>query len=760
MTRLALRVTVSASALAAAAAAFSVAGAAAAQTAPPPPASGQAAATAAQGAPPVVTVTAERRTVNLQTAPIPATVLAGNQLQDNGIYTLDDLQFHTPSLTVTDDGGAVLFNIRGLGKDLNNVQTPSGVVTYWDGVASFPGFFQAQQYYDIANVEVLRGPQGTFAGQNADAGAVFITTNDPHLGTPSGDLELQYGSYNDELARGFLNVPIGDTLALRAAFNLEQRDSFYHVAGPWTSPGGKTPDSYRDEAFRLSLLWQPTSNFKAVLKWDYDYLNTFGAAESPAAMPGPAPNFAPMVNTAPLFDTTNYTNTYAVENTQRVSLNAVYTFNDGVALKSITAYEYGRGGGDVDLTVLGDGLGPGGGPPYFDTFADWGRESIFSQELDLVSPDQGPLRWTGGLYYQHDYVTLEPGGGNNGFDIGVPPGVFDIVLNYHTPKETEAAFGQVIYDINPDWQLEVGARLTHESFGLKDTQANVFLNALLGLSPPTGHTAFPASYTATTSDTELTGKIALTWKLNETNTLYAFVAEGSKASGINTTPVGAQAAAEPFGPEHVTDFEAGWKPTLADGHLRMQFDGYYDLYQDFQLSFATPNEPGESFIRDVGGTTTLYGLEAEAQAVFGPLSFDAGASYEHSALGSASTLDPGPSPTAGMPLNLKGRVLPLAPEWTFNAGGQYAFPIGNGTLTPRIDFSYVSSQWGTPYQDIGDFLPGHDIVNAQITYALDRYKLTVYATNAFNTQYLIGSAIGLRYAGAPAQYGVRLEAKF
>jgi iron complex outermembrane recepter protein len=145
MTRLALRVTVSASALAAAAAAFSLAGAAQAQTANnPPPAQGTAAA-AAQGAPPVVTVTAERRTVNLQTAPIPATVLAGNQLQDNGIYTLDDLQFHAPSLTVTDDGGAVLFNIRGLGKDLNNVQTPSGVVTYWDGVASFPGFFQAQQ---------------------------------------------------------------------------------------------------------------------------------------------------------------------------------------------------------------------------------------------------------------------------------------------------------------------------------------------------------------------------------------------------------------------------------------------------------------------------------------------------------------------------------------------------------------------------------------------------------------------------------------
>ena len=92
-----------------------------------------------------LTITAERRTINLQTAPIAASVLAGGQLQARGIEGLDDLQFHTPSLTVADFGQGNLFNIRGIGKDLTNVQTPSGVVTYWDGVASFPGFFTAKR---------------------------------------------------------------------------------------------------------------------------------------------------------------------------------------------------------------------------------------------------------------------------------------------------------------------------------------------------------------------------------------------------------------------------------------------------------------------------------------------------------------------------------------------------------------------------------------------------------------------------------------
>ncbi|HXQ12831.1 MAG TPA: TonB-dependent receptor plug domain-containing protein [Caulobacteraceae bacterium] len=149
--------------------------------------------------------------MNLQTAPIAATVISGPTLQNIGLNSLDDLQFHTPSLTIADDGGTVLFNIRGVGKDLTNVQTPSGVVTYSDGVASFPGFFQVAPYYDISNIEVLRGPQGTFAGQNADAGAVFITTNDPHVNAFSADAELQYGNYDDWLGRGYVNIPLGDT---------------------------------------------------------------------------------------------------------------------------------------------------------------------------------------------------------------------------------------------------------------------------------------------------------------------------------------------------------------------------------------------------------------------------------------------------------------------------------------------------------------------------------------------------------------------
>lgn len=695
-------------------------------------ASDQPVATATTVAP--VTITAERRTTNLQTAPVAASVIAGGQLQNEGIETLDDLQFHTPSLTVADFGQGNLFNIRGVGKDLTNVQTPSGVVTYWDGVASYPGFFADSPYYDISNVEVLRGPQGTFAGQNATGGAVFITTNDARLGSLSGDVEGQYGNYNDGLVRGFINVPLGDTLALRLAFNGEERDSFYTVAGPWTTPFHGTPGRQLLGSLRFGVTWQPTEALKVVFKADGDYLDHGGFLGSPTLNPA-SPT---QLNPADLFHVSSFINDYATNKGYRLTLNAAYTLPDGIIVRSITGWQAGGGNENIDLTELAPG----------DSFEDYGREQIASEELNIVSPDnKGPLSWVGGLYYQHDYVSLLPGGGAPGFDIGIPHGVVDAELNYRTPKTTEAVFGQVSWDITPVLQLQVGARYTDETFGLTDDSPTLILGTVVADPVAVAHT----------SDSGPTGKVALTWSVDPNNTLYAFVATGRKAAGINTTPAGVQTAPAPFSPETVTDFEAGWKPTFFDGHLRTQFGGYYSLYKDFQLSFGTPDAPTMSFIRNLGGTTTLYGLEAEAQAVFGPWSFNASGSYEHSSLGSATVSDP----ASLLSIQLGARTAPLAPTWTFNAGVQYGWALGNGgTLTPRVDVSYISSQWATPYQDLGDFLPSRTLLNAEVAYAQGPYRLTVFATNALDLHYIIATNVGLRYAGDPAQYGVRLERKF
>jgi iron complex outermembrane receptor protein len=182
---------------------------------------------------PELVVTAERREETLQRTAIAATVLTGNDLIKNGVNTVDQLQFLSPSLTVNNFGQGNDFDIRGIGKGEHNSQTSTGVITYRDGVATFPGYIQEEPYYDVANVQVLRGPQGTFSGQNATGGAVLVNTNDPVIGGGyDGYLLAHYGNYDDVGAQGALNLPINDTLAARVAFNGDYRNSFYHISGP------------------------------------------------------------------------------------------------------------------------------------------------------------------------------------------------------------------------------------------------------------------------------------------------------------------------------------------------------------------------------------------------------------------------------------------------------------------------------------------------------------------------------------------------
>src|SRR6185436_19617841 len=158
--------------LSASALAFAWCGAAAAQDDPP------ADETAARDDG-VIIVTAERRNDNLMTTAVSASVISGDTLEDKGVVNVDALQFATPSVVVNNFGQGNDFNVRGIGKAEHNTQTTTGVITYRDGVPTFPGYVQGEPYYDIANIQVLRGPQGTIVGQNATGGAIFVNTVDP-----------------------------------------------------------------------------------------------------------------------------------------------------------------------------------------------------------------------------------------------------------------------------------------------------------------------------------------------------------------------------------------------------------------------------------------------------------------------------------------------------------------------------------------------------------------------------------------------------
>jgi len=121
-------------------------------------------------------------------------------------------------------------------------------------VATFPGYFQGEPYYDVSSVEILRGPQGTFGGQNATGGAVLVNTNDPIIGGPVGGyVQAQVGNYTDFGLQGAVNLPISNTLAARIAFYSESRDTFYNVTGPNGGAYNGNPGNVRIGSGRIGI---------------------------------------------------------------------------------------------------------------------------------------------------------------------------------------------------------------------------------------------------------------------------------------------------------------------------------------------------------------------------------------------------------------------------------------------------------------------------------------------------------------------------
>jgi len=672
-----------------------------------------------------IIVTAERRHTDLQKTPIAATVLTGDKVVNSGVTVVDQLQFISPAAVVNNFGQGIDFNIRGIGKAEHNTQTTTGVITYRDGVATFPGYYTSEPYYDIARVEILRGPQGTFVGQNATGGAVFVASNDPIInGDYTGYFQGAVAEHNGYGAQGAINLPIGDTFAMRFAAYGEKRDSYYDIQGPYTGDDGVTLGSGR-----IGMLWEPSDNFTLNFKVDYNYQDL-------SAYPAD-----PVNSTNDMFELTANADLHALDRFGRAVLKMDYEFGNGTVLRSVTGYQDGQSEyrADLDGTSAGNNI-----------FGDLVQEKIFSQELNLISSDAGKFKWIFGAYYQDDKIDFPPGE----FYIGIPAGFY--LLDGTNPKKAWAVFGQMSYDLTDRLELQVGARYSDH-----ETTNHININQY----------GTPITQDQSASFTNTSGKVALNFELNDHQFLYGFVATGFRPGGLNV-PVGLGPPA-PFTEEEVTNYELGWKSGWADGKLRTQFDVFYNDYENFQVIVGYPQIPVFGFELNNPSPTKIYGFEAQLEAVFDAFSVDAGLGWLKSELGqfyavdprvpSFGACDPETGPESASCFNLDGREQTYAPELTFNLGLQYVFGQGSANeFTPRINYGHVGEQWATLFQDEarGDRVEARDIVNAQLSWKHADWVSTLYGTNLTDQHYVGAVNSGLRFAGPPRQFGLRVLKAF
>jgi len=243
-----------------------------AQEAPIKPRAAAAAAAAATPdpqKPDEVIVTGDRREQSLQKYGGTAAVISGEELKKVGINSLFGLNDSLPGVTISNIDNQIEIYIRGIGTNNETELGDPAAATHFDNIYIPRTAGLGPAFFDIKQVEVNYGPQGTLRGRNSTAGTVNVTSYPPKLGKFEGQLGTGYGNFNHIETFGFINLPIGDKVAFRLSGNFNRHDSYYHNVGP--IPSTRAPQEADDRGVRAQLLFQPTQQLKLLVAADYNW---------------------------------------------------------------------------------------------------------------------------------------------------------------------------------------------------------------------------------------------------------------------------------------------------------------------------------------------------------------------------------------------------------------------------------------------------------------------------------------------------------
>jgi outer membrane receptor protein involved in Fe transport len=624
-----------------------------------------------------ITVTASRRTQTPEEVPYSLSVIGGEKLTELGIVDTQSLALQVPGLSMFDfgarDAGAVAPIIRGL----NATGEPRGFRTFeQDPVGTYVGNSPMSGYFqldDLKQVEVLRGPQGTLYGAGALGGALRFIPNDPQLNKFSAQLgagatNTAHSSGTGYALNGLMNLPLGDTFALRASAKYEYEPGFIHVNGliqrdqpyltgvpvladptdPVNSPAVFTQkDDWNGQKTltgRAALLWKPTSAFSAEIAYLYSHLKGDGGPQANPDVPAGPYALDPRVNFpagGPYRDFSPSEQPYK-RSTGLLSLDV--SLDVGFATLSSTSSYYHTGGatsGDDTYhfasrpAYLNYYAGSPINPRYLEIqeFDDDAR--TFSQEVRLVSnaaPGR-PIDYTVGVYYEHSirngsWDVVEPGtyeraiaqGCTNYYYLGAQ---FPNCLLNFGPNRTsffqadrqdftdKSVFGEVTWHVAPQAQITFGGRHFKQDF----TDAQSYLDYPFQILLPAVPHSAPAS--------KNTWKVNPSYEYADKQYVYATWSQGFRRGGANSVPlVGIykeSALLQQYKPDSVNNYELGLKGRMSNG-LTYTVAVFDVEWENPQISASLPS--GNLAVYN-GDHARSRGFEVETS---GPLFID-GLSY-------------------------------------------------------------------------------------------------------------------------------------
>lgn len=650
---------------------------------------------AAESAPPSgsttlgeVVVTAEKRSETLRQVPQSVSVVSGQALANQQAYSLQDVIDQIPNLSIAQSApGQARVVLRGV----NTNGVASTVAVYMDdtpfgsssGLANGAVLAADFDTFDIARVEVLRGPQGTLYGSNSLGGVLKYVTNPPQLNLFSmeGQASIAGVSGGDEdwQTDAVVNAPLGDKAAVRI-------DGYYRRDGGYVDQVGDlgtrtTKDANGDDVYggRASVLFKPTDAISLRLT---AYLQNIraGAPNQVDADPQTGKPLNPGFTQSadyPQFSNMDY-RLYNADLSWDLKLATLtsstsYATLDQNELTDVSNIALAPG---VSYSDLLTSIFSTPADPLGMTEAQTLHQSKWTQELRLTSPSAQRVEWMLGGYYTHETGAIDQT--LNAFDgptlgsAGLP--VLETAVVDSTYWEL-AGFANATVHLTNQFSIQAGGRYSHNSQTGTETVDGALAGGLTTFTP------------GNSSENVFTWSVAPKYEINDNATVYFRAAKGYRPGGPNVLPPGAPSSVPTsYKADSLISYETGFKTDWFDHRLSLDASAFYIDWTDIQL-FASVNGFG---VNTNGGTAASKGVEfnATARPVDGLTLFLNGSRT------SARLTENTPAITGGF----KGDRLPFAPKYNLTVGGDYERPLNR-------DFSgFVGATWAL----VGPQNPGFD----------------------------------------------------
>jgi iron complex outermembrane recepter protein len=669
-----------------------------------------------------VVVTATRRDTNLQNVGIAVSAFSGADLTNSGVTLSSDLASVTPGLQFAEPSGAPvagLISIRGVSQNDFAGHIEPANAFYIDEVYQPSNASSVQEFYDVARVEVLKGPQGTLFGRNATGGLIHVITNQPGKSL-DGYVDATFGSYGQKRFEGAVGGPISDTVSGRIAVMHDENDGFVK-----NSIGATL---LKDDTYAARGQLKITPNDRLTINLSGDFYKIMptttgaayitGATQNADGLGVPAPPGSPTgFGWVPSGDPFKGSFDYVGRFTRSMSSGAVHVSYDfgGITLSSITSYQHLKSEYSADNDFS---------PVPLAIFDQNANARHLTQELRLIGGSDA-LHWTAGAYFLRVDGTYGQ--------------AFQVLPFATTPQETHSVdtksvslFGQIDLPLRDDLRLTAGIR------GTRDHKDYAYLENCVGpacgafLAPNTIGTA--GLLTDSHAESGWSGRLQLDWQLNADTLFYASINRGYKAFNYNAGFVGqAPLAKFRFDGENLMAYELGTKVEFLQRRARLNAAAFYYDYKNYQAF----DQRGFNFTL-FNTDAKIYGadLDFQVKATQG-LTLKLGAAALHTEV-------------SNVPIGnqLLTRKAPQSPSFTATVGATQSFTLGSWTLSGTFEDSYTGSNYSQLTNAPVTLMPSGWVANARINLSTlnDRLTFSVAANNVFDKR---RPAYAFDVSGAP-----------